>query len=72
MRFYNIEQCVKAIQTEPYIMKYEYDSSMFEIDSTLRLVIAFGIIVVGSGVMLSSYICEHRKLSQKRRLALGV
>ena len=71
MRFYNIEECVKAIQTEPYIMKYEYGSDMFETDQMLRLVIAFAIIVIGSGVMLSSYICERRKLSQKRRLTLG-
>ena len=71
MRFYNIEQCVKATQTEPYIMKYEYDSDMFETDSMLRLVIAFAIIVIGSGVMLSSYICERRKLVQKRRPAFG-
>ena len=71
MRFYNIEQCVKATQTEPYIIKNEYDYHMFETDLMPRLVVAFAIIVIGSGVMLSSYICERRKLVQKRSLTLG-
>ncbi|MEM2759758.1 MAG: hypothetical protein QXU32_09905 [Nitrososphaerales archaeon] len=40
---------------------------MLELDSTLRLVVAFAIIVIGSGVILPSYIMQARKLGIKRK-----